>query len=107
LLKREVEAVVGDFGGPARIVFDELKALCERFHVPLVELSPRELAADTLSLFDALREGRFVQQRTEEVAQAFQAAEKRPLGDMWLVSRNRMTVDASPLIATVCAFGVA
>lgn len=104
---RHVEAVVADFGGPAKQVQAEVEVICEAAGVPVVNRSPGELAADTARFYDDLREGRVVLSRSERLVEALEGAAKRTLRDMWLVSRSHMAVDASPLIASILANGLA
>ena len=109
LRSREVEAVVGDFGGPAREVKAELTALCEENLVPLIDRVPRDLAADTARFYDGLREGTVYLNKSEFLAEALASARRKDFSDtgLWVVSRGRMSVDASPLIAAIMAHGLA
>lgn len=107
LQSRQVEAVVADFGGPARVLKAEIQAVCEEEGVPLVDRLPRDLGADTASFYDALREGRIHIEKTEPIATAIAGAQRKDLGDLWVVSRRRMVTDASPLIASILAHGLA
>lgn len=104
---RKVEAVVADWGGPAKVVQPEVEALCEAAYVPVVDRKPRELAADTLRFFDGLREGTWALQGASSLFEAIEGAARKALGDVWLISRRQMTVDASPLISTILAGGLA
>jgi hypothetical protein len=105
--KRTVEAVVADFGGPARAIQAEITAVCDGRNVPLMDRSPRDLAADTGGFYDSLREGSVALEKAPPLADAIGNAHRKDIGDLWLVSRKRMTVDASPLIAGIMAHGVA
>jgi hypothetical protein len=109
LRSREVEAVVGDFGGPAREVKAELTAICEENLVPLIDRVPRDLAADTRRFYDGLREGTVYLNKSEFLAEALAGARRKDFSDtgLWVVSRGRMSVDASPLIAAIMAHGLA
>lgn len=104
--QRNVEAVVADFGGPARAVQAELTAVCEGANVALIDRRPRDQGADTGQFYDALREGSVKLERSEPLEQAITGAHRKDLGDLWVISRRRMAVDASPLIAAIMAFGV-
>jgi hypothetical protein len=81
--------------------------ICDQASVPLVDRLPRDLAADTDGFYDALRERRVVMDHGEPLEEAIAGARKKALGDMWLVARRLMTVDASPLITTILAYGMA
>lgn len=105
--KRQVEAISVDGGGPARQIFAELSALCERHSVALINRSPRDLAGDTGFVFDSLRAGTMFMEKSPPLSDAFAGAHRKPLGDLWLVNRRRMTVDASPLISAILAAGAA
>lgn len=105
--ERSVEAVALDAGGPARQVMGELSSLCDAQGVALVDRKPRDLAADTGKFYDALREGVVVLEKSSELGQAITGAYRKDLADLWLVSRRRMTVDASPLISGILAYGMA
>lgn len=105
--QRSVEAVVVDAGGPARQVVAELKELCDANNVPLVDRKPRDQGADTGQFYDALREKSVVLEKASELQQAIAGAHRKDIGDLWVISRRRMVVDASPLIAGIMAFGVA
>lgn len=109
LSKRQVEAVVVDLAGPARQIASQLEAVCERRRVPLVNRTSRDVAADTLAFYDALRERRvhLEESNSEPLADALTGAYKKQVGDLWFISRNRMVADASPLIATILACGLA
>ena len=107
LRQRDVEAVVADFGGPARVLKAEIQAVCEEEGVALVDRLPRDLGADTGSFYDAIREGRIAIEKTEPFADAIAGAQRKDLGDLWLVSRSKMVVDASPLISGILAYGLA
>lgn len=106
--KREVEAIVGDFGGPAKAVQAELVALSETYGVPLVDRKPMELAGDTQRFVYGLKEGTIFLEKSEPLLEAIEGARSRDIGDgAWLVSRRKMMVDASPLISVIMAHGVA
>lgn len=108
LTRREVEAIVLDAGGPASAIVTDIEVLAERFGVPLIKRTPRDFGADCLAMYDALREEDLVQVKTETLSAAFDGSHKKTLqSDVWLIARRLMTVDASPLIATILAFGVA
>lgn len=105
---RHVEALVGDFGGPAKQYEAELKSLCERAGVAFIPRMPSQLAADTARFHQGLRDGTVALEESEALASAIDGAVRRT-GDrgLWWVARTRMTVDASPLIAAILAAGVA
>lgn len=105
--RRKVEAVVADFGGPARQIKAEIEAVCEKAHIPLVERAPRDVAADTMSFYDALREGKVHMTKNPDLEVAIRGSYQKWLGDLWVVGRSRMSVDASPIISTVLAHGLA
>jgi hypothetical protein len=107
--KRDVEAVVADLGGPAREIKAELKQICEDNLVALVDRIPRDLAADTGRFYDGLRVGTVALDKSEVLAEAIASSRRKDLSDsgLWVISRGRMAVDASPLIATIMAHGLA
>lgn len=107
LQNRQVDAVVADFGGPARVIRPELEAICLEHNVPLVDRVPRDFGADTGSFYDALRERTINIEKSEPLSDAFAGAVRKDLGDLWVVSRRRMSVDASPLVSAILAHGVA
>lgn len=107
ILARNVEAVVGDFGGPARQIYGELVSLCERRGVPLVDRKPRELGGDTIGFHDALRDGSVAMERNELLETALRGAARKNIGDLWVPHRKSMRVDPSPLISAILAYGVA
>lgn len=107
--KRTIETIVGDFGGPSRQIYEELKDLCENeLFVPLVDRKPRDLGADTLRFYNDLKDNKTFLDKSdpESLTEALAAAKRKYLGDVWVVSRNPMAVDASPLIATILAHGM-
>lgn len=104
---RQVDAVVGDFRGPARMIMPDLKAICEATYTPFVDRTPSDVAADTGRFNDGLRDGRIVLEKSEPLELALTGARRRSIGDQWLISRGLMTVDASPAIAAVLALGTA
>lgn len=104
---REVEVIVADFGGPAKQIEADLRSIGESTYTPVEDCKPRELGADTQRFYDDLREGRAQMMRVEELELAMGGARRKQLGDLWLVSRRQMSVDASPLIATIAAHGMA
>lgn len=105
---RQVEAVVVDPGGPARAILHELKTICETELVPLEERKPRDIGADFARFYDDLREGNAVLGKSEALAESIAGAVKKE-GDNGLsyIHRRRMTVDASPLISSIMAHGLA
>lgn len=107
--RREVEAVAADFGGPTREIRAELEALCEAQLTPLVDRVPRDFAADTGRFNDALKTEAVALHKTPALAEAIAAARRKDFGDtgLWVVSRSRMAVDASPILATILAYGLA
>ena len=105
--ERTVEAVVIDAKGPAREIWPELNGLCEQEYVPIVDRIPKDLGADTARFYNGLRDGIVVLEKAQPLAEAITRAARKQVGDMWLVSRRQMTVDASPLIAVIMATGVA
>lgn len=107
--ERDVEAVVGDFGGPARAIRGEMQALCDAQLVPLIDRVPRDLAADTAQFWDALREGTVALNPSDALTSSIAGAVRKTFSDsgLWVVSRGRMTVDASPITAAIMAHGMA
>jgi hypothetical protein len=105
--RRSVEAVVADFGGPARVLLAELNQLCEARGVPLVDRKPRDLGADTGSFHDSLRDGSVYLERNEHLESALRGAHRKNIGELWVPHRRRMVADPTPLIATIMAYGVA
>lgn len=107
--ERQVEAVVADFGGPSREVRAELEAICEAQLVPLVDRVPRDFAADTGRFYDALRGGEVAMQKTAVLAESIAAARRKDFSDtgLWVVSRGRMAIDASPILSVILAYGLA
>lgn len=107
LEKRKVDAVVIDPSTPTRQIRAELVAVCERRAVPLIERTARDVAADVLGFYNALRERQVVMVKSEPLESAIGGAVKRQSGDFWYINRNKMTVDASPLISSILAHGTA
>jgi hypothetical protein len=107
--ERDVEAVIADLGGPARAIREEIQALCDEELVSLVDRVPRDLAADTGRFYDALKEGTVVLEKNPPLMEAIGGAVRKDFSDsgLWVVSRGRMSVDASPVIAVIMAMGVA
>jgi len=107
LQQRKVTVVVGDFGGPARAIKDEVQRLCDNAGIALLDRLPRDLAADTQSFYDGLREGNVHMQKDEPLYHAILDSRKKDIGDLWLVARRHMIQDASPIISAILAFGQA
>lgn len=105
--ERTVEAIVLDAGGPARAVKPELAAVSEGRYVPLVDRVPRDLGADTARFYAGLRDAAVVLEQSPPLSEAIAGARRKTLGDMWLIARRQMSVDASPLNAVIMATGVA
>jgi hypothetical protein len=105
--RRNVEAIVGDFGGPSRALLTEISNLCEARGVPMVDRKPRDLGADTVNFHDALREGSVFIERNEHLEAALRGAYRKNIGDLWVPHRRRMAVDPTPLLSTIMAFGMA
>nr|MBO2500941.1 hypothetical protein [Acidimicrobiia bacterium] len=106
---RKVEAVVYDPGSPTKQIEADLQAICEAAFVPLVKRSPRDFGGDCARFYDALAEGRAAIEKAEPLAEAIVAAQRKDIsgGELWVVSRSRTPVDASPLIAVIMAHGLA
>lgn len=107
--ERTVEAVVADFGGPARQIQAELTAICDAQLVPLVDRVPRDFAADTARFYDALRGRLIALEKRAVLAESIAAARRKEFSDsgLWVVSRGRMAIDASPILASILAYGLA
>ena len=103
-----VEAVVADFGGPAKQFEAEIRSLCETAQVAIVARMPSQVAADTARFHQALRDGTLALDNSDALAAAIDGAVRRT-GDrgLWWVARTRMQVDASPLQAAIMASGLA
>jgi hypothetical protein len=116
LLRRyRVDGVVADLanGSPTKDYEPDLAAITTARGVPLIARNPGQIMADSGRFYAALRDKNValsVNGRTgqppECLAAAIRGAAKRQLGDGWLVSRSQMMIDASPLIATILAFGM-
>ena len=87
--RADVEAIVYDAGGPARELKPDLEAIAESRLVPLIDRKPVDFAADCARFYDALREGRAME-KTEELEASIAAAQRKTLGDMWVISRRMM-----------------
>lgn len=107
--RKEVEAVVADLdpGSATKEIEADLRAVCEAAGVPLVARRPGEVAADLGRFYEDLRQGTAFMESREELEAALSGAMKKPYRDTWLISRLQMRVDASPLLATVMAHGMA
>jgi hypothetical protein len=107
--ERDVEALIADLGGPTRAIRGELQALCDEELTSLVDRVPRDLAADTQRFYDGLREGTVVLEKNTPLSEAIAGAVRKDFSDsgLWVVSRGRMSVDASPILAAIMAMGVA
>jgi hypothetical protein len=103
---REVEAIVSDFGGPAKTIRREVERLAEAKGVAFVDRKPSDLAADTLRFYGSLRDKTVHMDQATPLAEAIDGAARKNLGDMWLITRRQMTVDASPIIAAILAHGM-
>lgn len=106
---RKVEAVVADFGGPAKQIEPEIRSVCEDAGVSVVSRQPREVAADTARFYSGLKDELVLLDRSKSLADAIDGAVRKAAGHsgLWYVARNRMSVDASALLAVILALGVA
>jgi hypothetical protein len=105
---RQVEAIVADFGGPARQLQAQLAKVADGRNIPLVDRRPRDFAADTGNYYDGLRTGSIVMEKIPELEAAVEGAVRKSLGEgLWVITRKPMTVDASPLISVILALGLA
>jgi hypothetical protein len=108
LRDRSVAALVADFGGPAKSIEAELKAVAyEAGDVPVVDRYPRLFGADCQRFYTALKDGELYLEKTPPLEEAIAGAVKKAIGDLWVVSRRQMSADASPLIAAIIAHGLA
>jgi hypothetical protein len=107
LSRRDLDAIVADFGGPTRQLLAALTVLAEGRLVALIDRKPRQLGADTAGFYDALKEGTVQLERNEYLEAALRGAYRKDIGDLWIPHRRRMAVDASPLLSAVMAYGVA
>src|SRR5690606_26060635 len=99
---RKVEAVVYDPGSPTKQIEADLEAICEAAFVPIVKRQPRDVGGDTARFYHALIEGRAAIEKAEPVAEAIAGAQRKDIGDLWVVSRRRTApIDASPLLAVI------
>lgn len=105
--RREVDAIVADFGGPSRTLLTELANLGERHGIPLIDRKPRDLGGDTKAFHDALRDQTVKMERNEYLTAALTGAQRKDIGDLWVPHRRRMRVDPSPLISAIMAYGIA
>ena len=100
ITERTVDAVVADFGGPAREIRTELQAVCSGTNVALVDRLPRDLAADTGRFYDGLRERSVALEKSAPLLEAIEGSARKNLGDLWVVARRQMIMDASPIISS-------
>lgn len=105
--ERVVQAIWADFGGPARQLRRDLIQLSESTQTALGERSVVDFGADCMTFYDALRREAVVLAKAPPLEESFQGAARKSVGDVWLVSRRLMSVDASPLIATIIAHSAA
>ena len=74
---------------------------------PFVDRYPRLFGGDCARFYDDLRQERVLLEESQPLALSVRAAQKRTLGDLWVVSRRQTTADASPVIAAIIANGLA
>ena len=91
--------VVVDPGGPAAVVFDELRSVCERTGVALRKMPPRDSAAAAGLFYEKLAQGLLSHGPSDDLDAAVEGAQKKDLGDQWVWHRRSSIGDVSPLIA--------
>ena len=104
---RQVEAVSADLGGPAKQIHAELEAVCDEALIPFVDRYPRLFGGDCARFYDNLRQSQILLEESQPLHESITAAQKRTLGDLWVISRRQTTADASPVIAAIIANGLA
>jgi len=97
--------VVVDATGPAGSLLPDLRAA---LHVAEVDATVREVTLvehkqAVGQFYDAAMEGRLAHLGQPGLLSALTGADKRPMGDAWLWSRRRSTVDITPLVAATLA----
>jgi hypothetical protein len=88
-------------GSPAASLIPELVAA----GVPVCEVSGEDLIRDCGQLFDAVVEDRVHHRGQPVLDVAVRGASKRDVGDAWVWSRRRSSVDISPIVAVTLAAG--
>jgi phage terminase large subunit-like protein len=86
-------------GSPAGSLVLEM----QRAGIPVEELSTDDHVKACGRLFDAVNEGRFRHNRQPALDVSLRGAVKREVGDAWIWSRRKSTVDISPLVAVTFA----
>lgn len=92
-------AVVIDGRGPAASLIPAL----DEAGVAVVKASSADMAQACGGFYDAVVENRLRHQGLAPLASALAAAEKRKLGDSWAWTRESVSADISPLVATTLA----
>jgi hypothetical protein len=106
VVERAVE-LVGKWGGPLAVakgspavsLVDDLLAR----NVEVALLTREEQASACGRLYDAVMDGRFVHRNQPVLDIALQGAVKRDIGEAWVWSQKKSTVDISPLVALTWA----
>ena len=88
-----------DPAGPAGAAADRLA----RAGRTLLPLSLRDYAAACAAFLDVIRDGGVYHDGSQPVALAVAAADRRPIGDVWVWDRRTSAVALSPLIALTLA----
>ena len=73
----------------------------------IVAVSMQDQAASSAVVFDLVMAGSFRHRNQPHLDVAVRGAARRAVGDMWVWSRRRSTVDISPLVAVTLAVGLA
>lgn len=92
--------VVGDGGGPAVPILDEL----ERRGVDVIRLSNPETASASMAIYNAIADGKVKFRANEAFDTAVAGLAKRPVGDRFAWSRSASVADISPFTAATFAF---
>ena len=83
------------------------KPSARRHLIPFVDRYPRLFGGDCARFYDNLRQGQILLEESQPLHESITAAQKRTLGDLWVISRRQTTADASPVIAAIIANGLA
>lgn len=94
-----IDMIVIDKGGPAGVVFADVKAIGERHGIPVRVIYPREMGAACGGLYEDLRSGEITHGVSEALDLAVVGARQKSIGDVWVFDRRTSVSDIAPLNA--------
>lgn len=92
--------IVGDGGGPAAPVLDEL----ERRGVRVIRLNNADLASASMAIYNAIADAKVKFRASDALDAAVDGLAKRPVGDRFAWSRSASRSDITPFMAATLAF---